>query len=45
MKYLCIGLIYFSFFGCIAVACWVTVSAWPLIGLVFCPTYKSKDGK
>lgn len=41
MNTLGVSIIYVAFFGCIAVACYATQSAWPLAALVFTPSVKT----
>lgn len=39
---LAVSLMYLGFFGCIAVACWVTQSAWPLLALILTPSWRDE---
>lgn len=43
MKYLGIGMMYVAFYSAIGFACYITKSGWPLIALMFTPSWSSKS--
>ena len=43
MKWLAVSLIYIAFFALIGFAVYYTKSEWALLGLLFAPSFKTKD--
>lgn len=43
MKYIGVAFIYMSFFGLIGATVYITESAWPLLALLFTPSWKSTN--
>lgn len=43
MKNLNVGLIYVAFYSAIGIACYITQSGWPLLAMIFTPSWESKS--